>query len=426
MAQAARGAGPWYYGWNVVAAVILSQIAANALTFSSFSLFLRHWSADLATPVPTLVLALLLWGSIGALVSPMVGALADRYPARWLFGIGLGGMGLFFVALSFVHAGWQVLALYGGLSAPMLTLCTAVPGNAVISRWFVRRLGLALGLSSFGIGIGGIVVPPLVAMLLPDLGWRLIWRGAGALQLLVVMPLVVSVLRDRPGPRDGDWYLADDDADDRDGGHAHGHHGSMAGGPGWRVVFRRRRFWMLVATYLIILGTGGAVLQNIGPYAAAHGYAEKTAAALISVGGAMHVAGSLVLGMASDRFGPRACFLGLGLAVGGGLAALAFGGGSLMLVALGIGLIGMNAAVLTPLSAAIAREFGAEGFGQAFGLAMMFLPLCSPLAYVLAKTRDITGSYTPALTAYVAMIAVALALALALGRAPLPQPQPAE
>lgn len=409
-AKPARGAGLWYYGWTVVAVTVLSQLSANALTFNCFSLFLRHWSADLHTPVATLVLALTAMVLIASVASPVVGMLADRFSARVLFGAGLTGMGMFYIALGRVTAGWQVLALYGVLAAPMLTLCTAVPGNAVISRWFVRRLGLALGLSSFGIGLGGVVAPPLVAALLPVLGWRLIWQYAGLLLIGVVMPLVVVLLRDAPGPGDDRAYLAGGD----EAAVGHAHHGRIAGGPGWRAVLGRGRFWLLVATYLAILAAGSAVIQNLAPYAAAQGFGEKTAALLIAVAGGMHVIGSLVLGALTDRFGPRACFVGLSLTVGGGLTVLAIGG-SLPMLILGVALIGLNAAVMTPLSAAVAGEFGPEGFGQAFGLAMLFLPASSPFAYVLARTHDLAGSYRPALLAFAGLQAVALVMALGLG-----------
>src|SRR5882757_8997196 len=200
----------WYHGWNIVAVCVLSQVAANGLTYNAYSLFLRDWSAELHAPISQLQLPLAAMGLVSALLAPMVGALADKYPARRLLGWGLAGMAVFYLAISTVTASWQVVALYGLLAPLALTLSTAVTANALISRWFVRRLGLALGLSAFGIGMAGVLLPPVIAATLPTVGWRMIWRGGALIVALLVLPLVVSVARNRPREGEGKPYLSGD------------------------------------------------------------------------------------------------------------------------------------------------------------------------------------------------------------------------
>src|SRR5208282_3477907 len=133
---------------------------------------------------------------------------------------------------------------------------TTLPANAVVSRWFVRRLGLALGLTSFGLGIAGVVLPPIVGALLPEFGWRMIWRVFGLLVALIVAPLVVGVVRDRPAERDGTYYVTADGASRAHLGHGQGT-GLGGGGLTWRAVFARRNFWLLVAVFLPMLGLYG-------------------------------------------------------------------------------------------------------------------------------------------------------------------------
>src|ERR1700731_4923799 len=193
----------WYHGWNIVAVCVLSQVAANGLTYNAYSLFLRDWSQELHAPVSQLQLPIAGMALVAALISPMVGVLADKYPARRLLGWGLLGMALFYVAISTVTATWQIAALYAALAPLALCLSTAVTANALISRWFVRRLGLALGLSAFGIGMAGVLLPPSVSAALPTVGWRMIWRVGGLLIAFIILPLVVFVIRDRPTERDG-------------------------------------------------------------------------------------------------------------------------------------------------------------------------------------------------------------------------------
>ena len=137
--------GGWYHGWNIVAVAVISQIAAYGLPLNSISLFLNDWARDLHSPISHLLLAMAPLAWVSAIASPIAGALADKRRARWLFGIGLAGIGLFCYLMSTVTATWQLCLLYGTLYPVSVSLCTSVAATALVSRWFVRRIGLALG-----------------------------------------------------------------------------------------------------------------------------------------------------------------------------------------------------------------------------------------------------------------------------------------
>ena len=381
----------WYHGWNIVAVCILSQSMGNGLTYNALSLFLKGWSRELNTPISRLTLTVAIMGTVAAIVSPFVGALADKYPARRLLISGLLGIGLFYVCVGSVTASWQLLVLYGVLAAPALTLCTAVVTNTLISRWFVRRRGLAFGLSAFGIGLAGVLLPQIINPLLPLVGWRMIWWGGGVFVAVIVVPIMLVVVRNRPTEEEGRYYLTGEGA-------SAGHHGHAAGGGNqmsWREVIKRKNFWLLVGIYLPLVALSGAVVQNIVPYAASHGLSRQTGATLLSLLSAMHVVATLVLGLLSDRFGNRLPFIGLALLMVVGSLLLALGS-DLPIIVMGCFLIGLGSGVFTLLAAAIAVEFGAEGMGRAFGMCMMFVPVITLTPFLIAKTEEMTGSYTPA------------------------------
>src|ERR1700759_4621409 len=88
------GRDPYYHGWNVVAACILAQVATNGLITNSISLFVREWTVELHAPVSQLLLPVAAMTIVAALLCPAIGSWADRYPARWLFGIGFAGIAL--------------------------------------------------------------------------------------------------------------------------------------------------------------------------------------------------------------------------------------------------------------------------------------------------------------------------------------------
>jgi MFS family permease len=379
----------WYHGWNIVAVCVLAQAAANGLPVNAFSLFLRDWSADLHTPISTLQLGVAAFGLFCAAISPFVGAFADKYPARWLMGGGLIGIALFYLGVGFVTASWQLLALYA-LVLPVSVACsTALPANAVVSRWFVRRLGLALGLTAFGLGMAGVILPPIIAAVTPMFGWRTVWCVSGMAIALIVAPLVMWVVRDRPNERDGLHYVPSD-------GEPSVHHGHSGGGLRARDVLTRKNFWLLVAVYLPMLALYGACLQNLAPIAASRGLSQQTAAALLSAFSLTQVASTLGMGLLSDRFGNRLPLCGLALATAVGGVIVAFGHG---VVSLGVGVmfVGLSGGLWPLLAAAAAAEFGASGVGRAFGLLMMFLPVIVLVPFIVAKVQESAGSYAPSL-----------------------------
>ena len=393
-ARAGAGAtGLWYHGWNIVAVAVLSQIAVNGLALNSISLFLKDWASDLHTQISQLLIAILLFSAAVSISSPFIGALADKYPARRLFTAGLAGLAAFCFLMSAVNATWQIWALYGSLFPLALGLCALSTANAVVSRWFVRRNGLALGITALGAAIGGVLLPPIIAEVMPAIGWRGVWRIGGFVTAFVILPLVISVLRDRPSERDGFHYLS--------GGAgqapaAHGHDAPSDQDLHWRNILRRKNFWLLVACYTPILGLYGATQQNIAPIAASHGFDQAAAGMLLAVFSVSQVFATLLVGLASDRFGNRLPLASLSTLAAAGAAFLAFGAGLPAMIA-GAALVGFIGGIWTLMPAAIAVEFGAGGVGRAFGMLMLFLPLSAAPSLVLAKVQEITGSYVPGL-----------------------------
>jgi MFS family permease len=381
----------WYHGWNIVAVCILSQAMGNGLTYNALSLFLKGWSQELHTPISRLTLTVAIMGTVAAVISPFVGALADKYPARRLLVCGLLGMAVFYVCVGSVTASWQLLVLYGVIAAPALTLCTAVVTNTLITRWFVRRRGLAFGLSAFGIGLAGVLLPQIINPLLPLVGWRMIWWGGGVFVAVVVVPLMLVVVRNRPSEEEGRYYLTGEST-------SAGHHGHGAGGGdqmSWREIIKRKNFWLLVGIYLPLVALSGAAVQNIVPYATSHDLSRQTGATLLSLLSGMHVVATLLLGLLSDRFGNRLPFIGLAMLMVAGSLLLALGS-DLPVIVVGSLLIGLGSGVFTLLAAAIAVEFGAEGMGRAFGMCMMFVPVITLTPYLIARSQEATGSYTHA------------------------------
>ena len=396
-----------YYGWYIIAVCVLANCMTNSLTYSTFTMFLQDWSKEFHAPISLLQLCVLGMMVPISVFCPFSGLMTDRYPIRTLMMIGVAGIGVFYFAVSLVHSAWALIILYIVLAPIPLNFSTSIPANALISRWFVRRLGLALGLATFGLGMAGVLIPPLVAALLPVVGWRVIWRIGGAVMIFVVLPLIFLVLRQRPTEREGLHYV--------EGATASGlqHHpiGQAKSDLRWRDVLTNRNFWLIILGFVSLGMTSDSVAQNLSPYILALGWSPKLAGGLLPVLNFSNLIATLLLGIFSDRFGIRKPLAALSILTAVGALIFAFGGG-FYAIAAGCAFVGFAAGINTLMAAAIAREFGAKGFGRAYGMSLFFVPFLPASAVITARVKEVVGSYQPVFLCLAGLLAISCCMTL--------------
>lgn len=134
--------------------------------------------------------------------NPFTGRLYDVYGPRVLVLVGTVLEVLGLITTSFATRYYQILLAQG--------LCTAlgmsalyVPATALVAGWFDRRRGLAYGLATSGSSVGGVVLPVLIAQLVPRVGFPWALRAAAFLVLALLLFANVTVrarLPPRPRP----------------------------------------------------------------------------------------------------------------------------------------------------------------------------------------------------------------------------------
>lgn len=127
-----------------------------------------------------------------------VGSLIDRYGARVYICMAAVFIGGCLLLLSVSNHTWHFIALFGiigmsGVAAPN-GIVTSVP----VAKWFSRRRGRALALSSAGLGIGGIAFLPVTQWVIEDYGWRTTWQVLAVVFVLVSVPSAALFLRRAP------------------------------------------------------------------------------------------------------------------------------------------------------------------------------------------------------------------------------------
>jgi len=127
----------------------------------------------------------------------VAGKLIDRYSARWLLTGAAALVGIVYLTMSQYQEVWQFY-IAGGVIGISLSFLLYLSYPVLINRWFNARVGFFIGLCSAASGIGGVLFNPLGGYLLQTYGWRNTYLIFGGIILLIVVPLLGLLLRDRP------------------------------------------------------------------------------------------------------------------------------------------------------------------------------------------------------------------------------------
>src|SRR5687768_2405653 len=129
---------------------------------------------------------------VGPLFGFLAGWIVDRFGPRRLMLVGILMAGLALVGLSTIStlAGFYFFYLFNALGY----VCGGpLPNQVLLSRWFDKSRGKAMGFAYLGIGIGGAIVPLLAYALTQQFGWHGALRTLGILIILIAFPMAYFV-----------------------------------------------------------------------------------------------------------------------------------------------------------------------------------------------------------------------------------------
>jgi MFS family permease len=385
-------------GWLMVAIAVLGiSTGPAAFGVGSIGVFLEGfqrahgWSrAEISSAITLLML-------FTAFSVPVAGWLVDRYGPRRVLAPSIVALGLCMAALPHVRELWQLQAAYIAMGT-IAAGSNSVAYMRVLTSWFDRRRGLAIGLAGSGTGLGFAYVPLLAQSLKDAYGFAAGYYGLAALALFATLPLVVLFLRER-----GDGASASEPAP------------AAAEGMSLAQAVRGRDFWVLAAMFMSVTTVLYGLLPHLVPLIAGNGVAQAQAAQIASLFGLATFAGRIVIGFLVDRFDARRIALAFFLISAAGLPLLA---ADLPLWAVFVSALllgGSLGAEVDMLAYLVSRYFGLRSFARIFGVlfgAVMLAMGAGPL--VFGAIFDRTGSYDLMLWAGAPACAVAALLTLAL------------
>lgn len=340
-----------------------------------------------------------------AILASVAGVLASRYSLRLLMAVSGIALSLAWVILAFADSYWPFLLAYGLFLGPAMAIGGSVLPPTIVTRWFQRNRGLAIGIVHLPIVI---TCMPLVASLVIDrFGVTALFFLLASFAAVTLVPASLALIEYPPG---------------RDLVHAPAGQGAPEAAlarPDFSVpqLLRSPQFWLLA------LATGAAntssvtLATHLPAMGVAWGYTPTSAAALSSVMALVGMVGSILFGFISDRIGGARA-----------LALIAFNDAILWALLLAdlpyvaraviIGLIGMHGSGSIPaISKAVASSFGVGSFSRSFGLASTVqLPLLIGAVLGFGVIFQTQGSYTKGLQGMIVYFVIAVLLAIAAGR----------
>ncbi len=230
--------------------------------------------------------------------APVAGWLHDRWGARAIVAIGGLVLGVA-LALTGQVTSLREYYLYFGVLGAAGTACILIPSTTIVSRWFVRSRGTAMGVLSAATPGGAVVFYPVNAWLIATLGWRGALVGFACIVAVATVSLAL-LYRNPPA----------------DQGHsASGAAAMLAGGAGstgevWtlRRALRSIRLWAAFAmTALGVIGYQIMATHQVA-HAVDRGFAQATVVWLFAFGAGCMMAGNLLGGGLSDQFGRGSVF----------------------------------------------------------------------------------------------------------------------
>jgi len=397
---------PVYYGWFVLAASAVSEMLVMGATAYASGLFVLPLQGEfhISRADANISISILYLGAV--LVAPLVGRLLDRYSIRLVMSASAMILGLSFAGIAAAPSLWMM--------AVILLLPAAIPfmslgplnTSTLVSRWFHRRRGLALGIAAVATSGGAFTVVPLLSLAIQRHGWRQALLYEGVTLAVVIIALALLVLRDRPS----DLGLENHPENlERDAATPPPERAPL----NWKSVFTSRAFWIPSLTLAAVSGTSQATVLTLVPYGVQLGMALAPAVRLISAFGIAAALTKLLAGVLADHINQRFLLIG----------AAAFMTLSWLILSLSPtygALLASSCLAGTALGCALPTAAGliAKGFGPGHFGSVMGWTYALTLAMAILSGRfvgfmyDKFGGYHAAFQCFAALLACLLLMTL--------------
>ena len=331
---------------------------------------------------------------VGPLFGFIAGWMVDRFGPRRLMLAGITMAAVALVGLGSIST-LGFFYLFYVCNALGYVCGGPLPNQVLLSRWFDRARGKAMGIAYLGIGLGGAAVPLLSHFLVEHFGWQSALKILGAIILVVAFPMAF-IVKEPPAPAQGAGPTPP----------------AAAAG-----AFRSPAFYLLALGSMCSIAAVSGAQQNLKLFLSLDlKFPQAEAARVLSLVLTFSIVGRLLMGWLADRFPKKYVMLLIYVLVAGALPLLfvAQNPAALYLFAVlfGIGLGGDY--MIIPLMTA--EIFGVRVLGRLMGVILTADGVAEAVSpWMIGRLRDSSGSY---FEGFIVLIVMALLGAVAVSLLP--------
>jgi nitrate/nitrite transporter NarK len=405
-----------FYGWYIVVAGVLANTIFSAAYFQGFGVLIIPIERSFGWDRWVISAAMSLRQLESGILSPAVGFLLDRISARKLIFWSAVIAGAGFTGLGFTNSIITFFLFFAIISVGASGVSHAVTWPVIISRWFRRKRGLAIGLGVTGPIFGSPIVI-LNTHIEAAYGWRAVLIGYGIL-ILIAVTLLSMVVRDRPETY---GLRPDGDAPEKPAaGLQRAAPAQRRADTGFNVrrVVRTKEFWLFISYLAGTFTVNSAFQLHMIPYFQQDmGVTPAWAAGIMSMVFIMSGIGRVGGGYLLDKLDYRLVLAVVAAMMGLALLYLQLITKATILAILPFSLMfGISFGCLVPMRGAVGSiMFGTRAIGGVLGIlqgAPVAAGVIGPL--VMGIIFDMNGGYSVAIWGLIVISALMVPLSLAM------------
>lgn len=369
--------------FQVAGTGFLSLLSLVGIMFYGLPFFYDFWVTDFGWSRATITSG----NAVGKIiVGPLFGFFAgwfiDRFGPRRLMltGIMFGGIAL--IGLSLMTTLWHFYLFYV-FNALGYMFGGPLPNQVLVSRWFTKSRGKAMGIIYLGIGVGGMLVPQIAKALNTNFGWHNALAVLGVLMVAIAFPMAWFV-KDNPEQVETQHSIPKVPLGD---------------------ILKGWPFYLLLIGSMCSIGAVAGTSQNLKLFLSIDlHYSQQEAANVLSIVLGSSIIGRLLMGWLADRMAKKYVMMLIYALVALAIPMLYFAdvSGVIYIFAFLFGVALGGDYMIIPLMAA--ELFGVKVMGRVMGLVITADGLAEAFAPMLAGwLRDESGSYVNGFAALIGL-----------------------
>jgi MFS family permease len=365
--------------WSVLLGCFIGMsVATPAILLVPMGLFLKSVTSEFGWSRTEFSVILATAALFNAIIMPVAGYLVDRFGAPRIIAVGTVLGCSAYAALSLVHSYVEFIVVIA-LAVTFGNLASYPAFMGVAQRWFDKRLGLALAVTSTGLAVGTGAFSFVITKTVELHGWRSAFLTVGIAALVIGLANLLLLVRDNKG--------AVPEAERRDEVTQVDDGGETIGG-----ALRTRDFWLYAVSFMMVVFAAVGCNSHLPALLSDYSASASQIASVVALGSVGSLLARLLTGIMLDRFSVRsvaALFL-LGQAIG--ILLLLDGLRWALPAAFLLGAV--QGAEIDLLGYVIARRFGRLAYARIFGTCFattLIGAIVGPI--VMATIFDRTGSY---------------------------------